>query len=203
MKIQNLIETKYWDRARCFQDAFREFLAPRHDLEECGWLAVELATRYWLNHVEPVNRRHAHADLATLKECLNFISGSGLLELENVQALPYYQATAAGSPLVAGLLSLKEIMSEEAINEACSDIEAAINVTIDKRNIRWDALQAIESLRCIWWLMGNRPAPSKALNPSSKFADFLRVGFVYLDLDADPVSAFRSWSTKWPYKLDL
>ena len=44
------------------------------------------------------------------------------------------------------------------------------------------------------WAESLGRAPSKALNPASKFARFLRDGFRYLEVEGNPESAFRRWA---------
>ncbi|WP_139802672.1 hypothetical protein [Aurantimonas sp. 22II-16-19i] len=63
----------------------------------------------------------------------------------------------------------------------------------DQRNINWEAVHAVGNLRGYWENMTETPAPSRALNPASPFADFLRDAFEFFQITGDPMSAFKRW----------
>lgn len=64
----------------------------------------------------------------------------------------------------------------------------------ERRNINWEAVDAIYRLRGLWWRNTGEDAPSRALNPESPFANYLRDAFEYLEIKGDPVSAFKRWA---------
>ena len=70
----------------------------------------------------------------------------------------------------------------------------------ETRNINWAAVEAVARLRGLWWRNTGSEAPSRALNPASPFCQFLADGFAFLDIEADPVSAFKRWAEAYPYK---
>lgn len=51
----------------------------------------------------------------------------------------------------------------------------------------------VDGCRVIWWYATGRPAPSKDLNPASKFADFLGDAIEAFGLSGEPRPAFRAW----------
>lgn len=63
----------------------------------------------------------------------------------------------------------------------------------DRRNINWNAVAAVAQLRWCWEMITETQAPSRALNPESVFADFLRDAFEFFEIRGDPVSAFKRW----------
>jgi len=71
----------------------------------------------------------------------------------------------------------------------------------DRGNTNWEAVFAVDALRVVWWQNTGREAPSKALNPASEFASFLRDGFRYLEVEANPIAAFRRW-VAWNSTID-
>lgn len=70
----------------------------------------------------------------------------------------------------------------------------AIAETPDRRNINWEAVDAVYRLRGLWWRNTGENAPSRALNPESPFANYLRDAFQFLDIKGDPISAFKRWA---------
>ncbi|BCH32612.1 hypothetical protein MesoLjLc_45420 [Mesorhizobium sp. L-8-10] len=63
----------------------------------------------------------------------------------------------------------------------------------NRRNIKWKAVHAVDHLRGYWENMTETPAPSRALNPASPFADYLRDAFEFFEIPGDPMSAFKRW----------
>jgi hypothetical protein len=63
----------------------------------------------------------------------------------------------------------------------------------DRRSINWEAVNAVDRLRGYWESYNEKPAPGRALNPASPFADYLRDAFEFFDISGDPISAFRRW----------
>jgi hypothetical protein len=72
---------------------------------------------------------------------------------------------------------------------------SALDALRETGNVRWDAVLAVDALHTIWRRNTQKVAP-RTLNPASKFARYLGTGFNFLEIDANPVSAFRTWSDK-------
>lgn len=80
-----------------------------------------------------------------------------------------------------------------ALEKLCARMRREIRDLPDARNINLKAVQAVDARRDLWLRNTGKTAPSQALNPNCQFAQFLRDGFVYLNIEADPVSAFKRW----------
>jgi hypothetical protein len=63
----------------------------------------------------------------------------------------------------------------------------------DRRNINWEAVNAVDNLRGFWESWLEKEAPRRALNPASPFADYLRDAFEFFNISGDPVAAFKRW----------
>jgi hypothetical protein len=70
----------------------------------------------------------------------------------------------------------------------------------EQSNIHWQAVHAVDFLRHLWWRNTGSEAPARALNPASAFCRFLGDGLDFLEIDADPMSAFKRWAEAYPYK---
>lgn len=64
----------------------------------------------------------------------------------------------------------------------------------DRRNINWEAVHAVDNLHLFWESWTETPAPRRALNPASPFADYLRDAFEFFGISGDPVAAFKRWA---------
>jgi hypothetical protein len=64
---------------------------------------------------------------------------------------------------------------------------------LDRRNVKWEAVNAVDRLRGAWESYNEAAAPRRALNPASPFADYLRDGFEFFDISGDPAAAFKRW----------
>ena len=108
------------------------------------------------------------------------------------------------------LLELNHMESEGLIEAVLAkfvtDAENEIDTLPERRNINWAAVDATDALRGLWWRNTGKEGPFRALNPASKFASFLRDGFLFLDIDADPISAFKRWvalDKEWPAEAEI
>ena len=63
----------------------------------------------------------------------------------------------------------------------------------DRRNINWQAVNAVDRFRGYWENVNETPAPRRALNPASPFADYLRDAFEFFNISGDPIAAFKRW----------
>lgn len=70
--------------------------------------------------------------------------------------------------------------------------EASENLP-DRRNINWEAVNAVDRLRGSWESYNEMQAPRRALNLASPFADYLREGFEFFEISGDAISAFKRW----------
>lgn len=104
------------------------------------------------------------------------------------------------SRMVDFLRSVKVWQEWELVQLALVDLrtraKAAVRETRDAGRLNWAAVRAVGALQALWERETGKPGPQKALNPSSRFANFLRSGFEYLNLQADVRSAFNAWK-RW------
>lgn len=82
---------------------------------------------------------------------------------------------------------------EKAVSLFMDVVRKKVEIDTSSRT-NWEGVYAVESLSVLWFRNKGKRGPRKALNPASEFADFLRSGFRYLDVSADPISAFRAWA---------
>lgn len=98
------------------------------------------------------------------------------------------------------IMELSEIRDEgwtnAVIDGFVADAEAAMAILPDTANINWESVNAVDGLRWLWWRNTGKHGPSRALNPASTFCQYLRDGFAYMEIDADPISAFKRWAAK-------
>ena len=102
--------------------------------------------------------------------------------------------------IIAVVTTIGEMAGNEeiplALESLCARMERGIAEVPETGNINWEAVNAVDGLRWLWWRNNDgKHGPAKALNPASRFASFLRDGFAYLEIDADPLSAFKRWAT--------
>jgi hypothetical protein len=64
---------------------------------------------------------------------------------------------------------------------------------MDRRNVNWEAVNAVDRLRAYWESYNESSAPRRALNPASPFADYLRDAFEFFNISGDPAAAFKRW----------
>ena len=116
----------------------------------------------------------------------------------------YYSVAEYQSEILDFLLSLgemnKEGLTEKVLGGFAEKATREIERLPERRNINWDAVHAVDRLRTLWWRNTGNDAPSRALNPASTFCRFLGDGLDFLEIDADPVSAFKRWADAYPYK---
>jgi hypothetical protein len=86
----------------------------------------------------------------------------------------------------------------KVIDKLIADSDRLVDLTPEKANVNWPALNAVHALRWLWWRNTGKQAPSRALNPASKFHTYLTDGFEFLEIGSDPVSAFKRWAKRWP-----
>jgi hypothetical protein len=88
----------------------------------------------------------------------------------------------------------------KVIDKLVADSDALVDATPETANVNWSAVNAVDALRWLWWRNTGKYAPARALNPASKFHAYLSDGFEFLEVQADPISAFKAWvkrGQKW------
>ncbi|MDJ1464948.1 hypothetical protein [Nitratireductor sp. GZWM139] len=74
------------------------------------------------------------------------------------------------------------------------EFRAAAEFIPDRRNINWQAVHAVAHLHGFWESWTETPAPRRALNPESPFANYLRDAFEFFEIQGDPLAAFKRWA---------
>jgi len=95
------------------------------------------------------------------------------------------------------LLRIGDMSDEKKLPQVLDQLESwareASEYLMDHRNIKWEAVNAVDRLRGTWESYTETPAPRRALNPASPFADYLRDAFEFFNISGDPVAAFKRW----------
>lgn len=189
---------------REFQQVFGAYFPHlRVDLDVAFSEADWLLTRVIGNPLETVRRTRAKKDLSKIRTWLlkagqhdlsywmplNFDLHQSMQREDGSHHIQRYAHT-----IFQFLLDLdgwkKDGTLHRAIDRFIEAAEKAIDETPDTANTNWRAIHAIDCLRILWQRNTGKDGPSKELNSASKFAGFLRDGFQFLEIDADPVSAF-------------
>lgn len=209
-----------------FDEKFSPFFS--HFLDDIKVASYELdwlMTKTFYNPIEVVDRPKALKDLIKLKKTLRWLAAfddSYQLRLhmkyysekkdqlkvtasDELNARKVWEFLFDFSSLnkIAETSSNNHITSDVIIDQMLEDAKEVINTMPDKRNIKWEAAHAIDALRILWWRNTGKVAPY-SLNPASPFVEYLSVAFSFLDIDADPISAFRRWEIEFkPQALEL
>lgn len=198
----------YVSETKSFQRTFSPYFPGLlTDFEGAAFEMEWLSSRVFGNPMATVRRQKAHKELAETVTALNRMATH---EDGHILTLQFhlYQAASNGDEVAARarevadfLMKIRGWAEENVLHETLdllrSEAGSAIDDTPDQRNVKWDAVHAIDALRTLWWRNTGRsrwPA-ARRLNPASNFAGFLRDGFTWLEIEADPLSAFRRWAT--------
>jgi len=197
--------TKARDAAgREFQDLFAAFFPYfREDFEQAKFEMDWLANRFFGNPWETIRHTQALKAIDEVRVHLNRLATEAghigaLVSLEHVIAGPAEAEIIAQEKRLLDLLDKLGATHDEGqfarvVDSLCARIETGIRRMPDTGNTNWQAVHAVESLRTLWKRNTGRVAPSRGLNTATSFAVYLRAGFDYLGVDADPRSAFRRW----------
>jgi hypothetical protein len=201
-------QSEYLAQARKFQCIFSTYFPQFTDFETAAFEMDWIKCRVVLNPLDTVRRRRAKRELRRLMDTLRRLSQC---------EVPYWQmAIQIGKDdedkvrgyqrdIMDFLLSLDEMNNHDGLtDEVLAGFEEKASREIDRLpdtlNINWKAVHAVEGLRILWWRNTGGEAPARALNPASSFCRFLGDGLEFLEIDADPVSAFKRWVEAYPYK---
>jgi hypothetical protein len=224
------VSPEYTERARKFQRIFSVYFpyleADWHQAAlEMEWIWYGIMN----NQIQTVRKQSARRELEKLVSTIRRLSKSGVPYWEDVsrgimdeeateeqaavrfeeafgRAMPnrYFSVAGYQRAILDFLLSIDEMEGEGLTNEVLRKFTEKATHGIDRlperRNINWDAVEAVSRLRVLWWRNTDSEAPSRALNPASTFCRFLADGFAFLEIDADPVSAFKRWVEAYPHK---
>jgi hypothetical protein len=200
---------EFIERAKKFQRMFTPYFPELNDDFHSACLEMEwIWYGFMNNHIPTARRQTAKRELQKLVSILRRLSE---------REVPYWQmALQIGKgdedkvrgyqrDIMDFLLSLDEMNNHDNLtDQVLAGFEEKALREIDRLpergNINWEAVEAVDRLRTLWWRNTGTYAPSRALNPASSFCRFLSDGFAFLDVEADPVSAFKRWVEAYPYK---
>jgi hypothetical protein len=161
-----------------------------------------LCSGYFGNPQDTIRRSKAKRELPKLRAALNELREHDLsywLKLNYAlwdSAENGDEVAKHAKELFNSIMTLRLWCSKDAIDRLVMEAKVAIEATPDTGNVNWAAVHAVDRLRTLWWRNTGNDGPSRALNPESTFAAYLRDGFEYLEMKADPLSAFKRWVAK-------
>ena len=83
----------------------------------------------------------------------------------------------------------------DAIQATKKHIRSSPQSKIGVNRMNLTGIQLVENARSVWRLSTGSDAPEKSLNPASPFGKFLYELFEAYQIEGDPRSAFRAWSS--------
>jgi hypothetical protein len=168
-------------------------------------LHQRLLDRIFFNPIRTINKSTFEADLKRFRNAIRVLAewpiwGAGvhfiaplLLEVRDSEN----DVLCAATEIYDCLLTIKEMADEKQLPKVLDQLEGwareASEMIQDRRNINWQAVNAVDRLRDFWESWTETPAP-RALNPTSPFADYLRDAFEFFNISGDPVAAFKRWA---------
>jgi hypothetical protein len=191
-----------------FQRMFLVYFPHLHDIGCASFEWSWLYTRVTGNPIETVRRSKAKAEVRKVANALRLLSKH---EKVYWRHLPIPDDAQSDSDvhdrisewekkIVDILMTLNSMegrgLTETVIAKFVADAEAGIDWLPETANVNWDAVHAVDSLRWLWWRNTGKHGPSRALNPASEFHSYLRDGFDFLEIEADPASAFKRWAAR-------
>ena len=201
LRVQQFHWAQTVEFQRTFVGYFPHLGDPKLAAAEWHWL-YESAV---LNPAETIHRSKAKASIRKVANALRVLSTHDLqapLILPDINPNDRDPVVRWENEVVRIILTLWEMehqkLTLKVIDKLVADSDALVDETPETANVHWVAVNAVASLRWLWWRNTGKHAPARALNPESKFCAFLRDGFAFLGIKADPVSAFKRWVARWP-----
>ena len=101
-----------------------------------------------------------------------------------------------GKKAIGALQALEDNIQpiRDAIQSTKRHIEKSSRARKGTGRINFKGIQLVNSARDVWRLSTGNEAPSKALNPASRFGKFLCDLFEAFEIEGDPRAAFRAWA---------
>jgi hypothetical protein len=156
------------------------------------------------NPVETIRHSTFDADLKRLRKAVQVLASQPIaywqhLTFLRMKADPEDHIASGASEIFDFLLQVQEYSDDGSLSEILHRYEAwareAVSQIPDRKNINWEAVHAVAMLRGYWEAWTETPAPRRALNPASPFADYLRNAFEFFSITGDHIAAFKRWVT--------
>ena len=199
------LSASYLADAKDFQRIFSAYFPSLADFHEACLEKEWLHSRVYMNKRETVRRTKAKAELKKVINALRTLSQHDLVYWGHMSYCTWKKEDRVSQfereifdfiMQTLGEMNEEPGLTEEVLNKYAADAEEGINRIPEAANINWDAVFAVDALRVLWWRNTGQEGPARALNPASTFCNYLRAGFQYLEIEADPSSAFKRWAAR-------
>ena len=130
----------------------------------------------WGEHSERLQQGEMKTDMDEERELLAYINGDGKKDCSIMSDLEDRSKTI-----------------RRAIKRTIAEIETSPMAKKSASKINEQGIAIVDAARFIWELSTNNEAPSKDLNPASKFGNFLADVLFVCENKGDPKSIFRAW----------
>jgi hypothetical protein len=172
---------------------------------------IHLHSRLWggifLNPIDTINKSTFEADLKRFRKAIKALAEwpiwGTMVCITVVPLSPEVwddeNVSHAALEIYKCLLTIEHMADDKKLPQVLDELEgwareaSASEYLMDRRNVNWEAVNAVDKLRGFWESWTVTPAPSRALNPASPFADYLRDAFEFFNISGDPVAAFKRW----------
>lgn len=157
------------------------------------------------NPIQTINKSTFEADLRRFREAIKMLAQWPVWgAMVGIGAPPpLEEGQDNGNVLQAALqiydclLTITDVTDDKKLPQVLDQLEGwareASEHLRDRRNVKWQAVNAVDRLRGSWEAYNETGAPRRALNPASPFADYLRDGFEFFNISGDPAAAFKRW----------
>ena len=188
----------YFDGAEAFQLAFgKYFPLLLTDDEAAGFEMCLLEASAFITPWPPIRRARAKVEMEKTVKALRLLGQQHLpyraLYGFAKQGKAKREHEALGRFLWWWTRLEEQGLAGRVIEDFVADVVRCIDGLPDAGNLNWKAIQAVDALRVCWQRNTGKAPPSRGLNPASKFHAYLFDGFKLLNVEGDPVSAFKRW----------
>ena len=208
---ETTIVSEWLPEVRLFQKTFSPYFAHlADDLDSAGFEMDWLHTRVLGNPLDTVRRSKAKKELAKIVAALAFMGKHDLGYWMKLMGI-IMDAKENGDELadhvdeilkfLLDLQHMEQGVLSRVLKAFSDSASRAIDQVPNQGNIHWKAMDAIDGLRILWWRNTGKDGPSRALNPASRFASYLRDAFDFLEIKANPESAFKRWVAAYPKEV--
>jgi hypothetical protein len=199
------ISPKYVAAAREFQQTFSVYFPKmENDIDDAALEMEWLTNSVWGNPLTVARRQKIKRSLEVIGKSLKRIGQFDTPYWDNLM-FQIFESKGRGDndadcidEIFKFLLTLSQWHGEGSLSKVVdrfvNEAQAATDKLPEAGNINWEAVHAVDRLRILWRRNMGSGAPARALNPATKFAQYLKDGFQYLGISADPISAFKRWA---------
>ena len=106
----------------------------------------------------------------------------------------YVEAHGQPNAIAFSKIAYETAVFREAITKVIRGIKSDPRTKRSLKLINVEAIGLVDGCRFIWKMATGKDAPSKDLNPASKFATFLADAMETCEIPGDPRSAFLAWA---------